>query len=181
MPTITTELSEPVAVQTPPDGIPSFLELEITGFCQLKCVHCYAESGPHGGRGAMTTEDWERVIEPFSSSDFPGLKNVDRLGQLTGAPGAPAELAQDAPGLVLWRASEGALDRVPAGVNTPTGSGGHPRFRPHGGRLGGGMCHARWMSATSMSIRSRVRPSWARAAARTAARTALAAVSAGMS
>src|SRR5512135_1093684 len=41
------------------------------------------------------------TTEPFSSSDFPGLKNVDRLGQLTGAPGAAAELAQDAPGLEL--------------------------------------------------------------------------------
>ena len=39
--------------------------------------------------------------EPFSSSDFAGLKNVDGLGQLPGAPGTAAELAQDAPGFEL--------------------------------------------------------------------------------
>ena len=36
-----------------------------------------------------------------SSSDFPGLEDVDRLRELSGAPGATAELAQDAPGLEL--------------------------------------------------------------------------------
>jgi hypothetical protein len=51
------------ATGTLPVGIPSFLELEITGFCQLKCIHCYAESGPHGGRGTMTTDNWEHVID----------------------------------------------------------------------------------------------------------------------
>jgi NhaP-type Na+/H+ or K+/H+ antiporter len=39
--------------------------------------------------------------EPFSSSVLAGLKDVDGLGQLPGAPGAAAELAQDAPGLEL--------------------------------------------------------------------------------
>ena len=36
-----------------------------------------------------------------SSSDFAGLQDVDGPGQLTGAPGAAAELAQDAPGFEL--------------------------------------------------------------------------------
>lgn len=46
--------------------------------------------------------DYERVTtEPFPSSDFAGLKDVDRFGQLSGAPGATAELAQDTPGLEL--------------------------------------------------------------------------------
>ena len=40
----------------------SFLELEITGRCQLACTHCYAESGPGGSHGSMTVADWERVI-----------------------------------------------------------------------------------------------------------------------
>jgi hypothetical protein len=39
--------------------------------------------------------------EPFSSCDFPGLKDVDGFGQLPGFPGAAAEFAQDAPGLEL--------------------------------------------------------------------------------
>ena len=32
----------------------TFLELEITGQCQLVCAHCYAESGPGGSHGSMT-------------------------------------------------------------------------------------------------------------------------------
>jgi MoaA/NifB/PqqE/SkfB family radical SAM enzyme len=40
----------------------SFLELEITGRCQLTCTHCYAESGPGGSHGSMTVADWEWVI-----------------------------------------------------------------------------------------------------------------------
>jgi hypothetical protein len=43
----------------------------------------------------------ETVTEPFSSSDFAGLKDVDSLGQLPGAPRAAAKLTQDAPGLEL--------------------------------------------------------------------------------
>jgi MoaA/NifB/PqqE/SkfB family radical SAM enzyme len=40
----------------------TFLWLEITGRCQLECVHCYAESSPLGGHGAMAAADWERVL-----------------------------------------------------------------------------------------------------------------------
>ena len=39
--------------------------------------------------------------EPFSSSDFAGLEDVDGLGDLAGLPGAAAELAQDVPALEL--------------------------------------------------------------------------------
>ncbi|WP_433264849.1 radical SAM protein [Actinosynnema sp. CS-041913] len=41
----------------------SFLWLEITGKCQLRCTHCYAESAPSGTDGAMALSDWEGVIE----------------------------------------------------------------------------------------------------------------------
>ena len=41
----------------------SFLWLELTGRCQLECVHCYAESGPAGTHGSMTVSDWRRVID----------------------------------------------------------------------------------------------------------------------
>jgi len=37
----------------------------------------------------------------LSSGDLAGLKDVDGLGELPGAPGAAAELAQDVPGLEL--------------------------------------------------------------------------------
>ena len=43
-----------------------FLWLEITGNCQLSCLHCYAESGPKGSHGTMTTSDWKRVIDQAS-------------------------------------------------------------------------------------------------------------------
>ncbi|MGH3903937.1 MAG: radical SAM protein [Pseudonocardiaceae bacterium] len=41
----------------------SFLWLEITGRCQLQCMHCYAESGPDGTHGTMTRRDWVRVLD----------------------------------------------------------------------------------------------------------------------
>jgi MoaA/NifB/PqqE/SkfB family radical SAM enzyme len=41
----------------------SFLWLEITGKCQLHCTHCYADSGPAVTHGAMTEDDWSRVID----------------------------------------------------------------------------------------------------------------------
>jgi MoaA/NifB/PqqE/SkfB family radical SAM enzyme len=76
--TATTEmLPSPAASQLTSADIPSFLELEITGFCQLKCSHCYAESGPHGGRGAMTTEHWERVIDQAA---ILGIETVQFIG-----------------------------------------------------------------------------------------------------
>jgi hypothetical protein len=40
-------------------------------------------------------------MEPFSSSDFAVLEDVDGLGELSGFPGAAAEFAQDAPGFQL--------------------------------------------------------------------------------
>jgi MoaA/NifB/PqqE/SkfB family radical SAM enzyme len=41
----------------------SFLWLEITGKCQLRCAHCYSDSGPRGTHGSMTMADWMRVID----------------------------------------------------------------------------------------------------------------------
>jgi MoaA/NifB/PqqE/SkfB family radical SAM enzyme len=39
------------------------LWLELTGKCQLACVHCYADSGPDQGHGRMTGVDWMRVVD----------------------------------------------------------------------------------------------------------------------
>ncbi|MGH3937478.1 MAG: radical SAM protein, partial [Pseudonocardiaceae bacterium] len=47
----------------------SFLWLEITGRCQLQCVHCYAESGPGGTHGTMTRWDWVRVLDQADGLD----------------------------------------------------------------------------------------------------------------
>jgi MoaA/NifB/PqqE/SkfB family radical SAM enzyme len=40
----------------------SSLWAEVTGMCQLSCVHCYAGSGPGGTHGTMTAVQWETVL-----------------------------------------------------------------------------------------------------------------------
>lgn len=55
----------------------SFLWLEITGRCQLECRHCYAESGPSGTHGAMTTTDWLRVLDQAAGM---GVEMVQFIG-----------------------------------------------------------------------------------------------------
>jgi MoaA/NifB/PqqE/SkfB family radical SAM enzyme len=68
-------------------AIPLFLELEITQFCQLQCAHCYSESGPHGGRGSMTPEDWERLMGQAAAI---GVQTVQFIGgEPTLDPGLP--------------------------------------------------------------------------------------------
>ncbi len=44
------------------NGPLSALWAEITGKCQLYCVHCYAGSGPDGTHGTMTPEAWETAL-----------------------------------------------------------------------------------------------------------------------
>lgn len=57
---------------------PEFLELEITGRCQLTCPSlCYAKAGPTEGHGSMSTEDWKRVI---SDAGTIGVKKVQLIG-----------------------------------------------------------------------------------------------------
>ena len=56
--------------------------------------------------------------EPFSSSDFAGLQDMDGFGQLACPPGAAAELAQDAPGLEL---GVGAFARAAQPGMSPVG------------------------------------------------------------
>ena len=55
----------------------SFLWLEITGRCQLECQHCYAESGPSGTHGAMSTVDWLRVLDQAAAL---GVQTVQFIG-----------------------------------------------------------------------------------------------------
>lgn len=55
----------------------AFLWLEITGRCQLTCVHCYAGSSPWGTHGSMTTADWERVIGEAANA---GVHTVQFIG-----------------------------------------------------------------------------------------------------
>lgn len=48
------------------DGL-RFLWLEVTGLCNERCDHCYADSGPDSDHGTMTVTDWTRVIDEFSA------------------------------------------------------------------------------------------------------------------
>ena len=60
--------------------------------------------------------------ESFHPCAFAGLQYVDRLGEVAGAPGAAAELAQDPPGLGLGvRAFAGARNRAWARLAFGTG------------------------------------------------------------
>ncbi len=43
-----------------------FAWLELTARCQEECGHCYAESGPTGTHGSMTTDDWGRAIDQLA-------------------------------------------------------------------------------------------------------------------
>ena len=63
-----------------------FLWLEITGRCQLSCVHCYAESGPRGTHGSMTVDEWRRVIDEGAAL---GVRLVQFIG---GEPSLHADL-----------------------------------------------------------------------------------------
>ncbi|WP_158263033.1 radical SAM protein [Amycolatopsis sp. CA-128772] len=51
--------------------------LEVTGKCQLTCVHCYAESTPAGRHGPMTRADWIRVIDEAAAI---GVRKVQFIG-----------------------------------------------------------------------------------------------------
>lgn len=51
--------------------------LEITGKCQLTCVHCYAESAPTGRHGPLTRDDWIRIIDEAASI---GVRKVQFIG-----------------------------------------------------------------------------------------------------
>lgn len=50
--------------ETAPD-VPSFLELETTGKCQLRCRHCYNSSGPDGG--SQTASSPPTALSPGST------------------------------------------------------------------------------------------------------------------
>ncbi|MFB7633680.1 radical SAM protein [Streptomyces sp. NPDC056149] len=46
---------------------PQFAWLEITGFCNLRCRQCYADSSPEGNHGIMTDDDWFRVLDELAA------------------------------------------------------------------------------------------------------------------
>ncbi|MDX3101770.1 radical SAM/SPASM domain-containing protein [Nonomuraea angiospora] len=81
----------------PPEPELGFLWLEVTGRCQLECVHCYADSGPTGTHGTMTYVDWLGVVD--QAADL-GVRMVQMIG------GEPT-LWPGLPGLVTAALSRG--------------------------------------------------------------------------
>lgn len=73
---MTATATEPTSPAQVPE-IPAFLELEITSACQIRCIHCYAGSGPSGGHGTMTPADWEKVIDQAAAI---GVRTVQFIG-----------------------------------------------------------------------------------------------------
>ncbi|MER7210668.1 radical SAM/SPASM domain-containing protein [Streptosporangium sp. NPDC000239] len=53
------------------------LQLELTGRCQLACLHCYAMSGPTAGHGTMSETAWLRVLDEATTL---GVKAVQLIG-----------------------------------------------------------------------------------------------------
>ncbi len=54
-----------------------FAWLEVTGFCNEHCDHCYADSSPQGTHGAMTVEDWRRTLDQLADM---GASDVQFIG-----------------------------------------------------------------------------------------------------
>lgn len=70
---------------------------EVTGKCQLSCVHCYAGSGPEGTHGTMTVGQWKTVLTDAAAL---GTRAVCFIG------GEPT-MYPDLPELVRHALSEG--------------------------------------------------------------------------
>lgn len=84
-------VTHPAPQHTPGSDGWKMLELELTGRCQLACVHCYADSGPREGHGTMTVDEWKRVIDEAADAGFRAVQFIG--GEPTAHP-AFAELAQ---------------------------------------------------------------------------------------
>lgn len=67
-----------------------FMELELTGSCDLECVHCYNNSGPLVGHGPMMGADW---IDAIDQGVALGVQRVQLIGgEPTRHPDFPAIL-----------------------------------------------------------------------------------------
>jgi MoaA/NifB/PqqE/SkfB family radical SAM enzyme len=74
---VTVEMTDTTTATSDQGTRVSFLWLEITGKCQLACEHCYADSGPTGSHGSMTSAAWMRVIQEAAQL---GIEMVQFIG-----------------------------------------------------------------------------------------------------
>lgn len=56
---------------------PGMLWLDLTRQCQLTCTHCYNQSGPTGGHGTMSRNDWLRIVDQAANT---GTRHVQLIG-----------------------------------------------------------------------------------------------------
>ncbi|MFB6603687.1 radical SAM/SPASM domain-containing protein [Streptomyces noursei] len=70
---------------------PQFAWLEITGFCNLRCRRCYADSSPEGTHGTMTDDDWFRVLDELAALHVRDVQFIG--GEPTLHPSLPAYIA----------------------------------------------------------------------------------------
>ncbi|MEU9047225.1 MULTISPECIES: radical SAM protein [unclassified Kitasatospora] len=64
-------------VRSRPPAPLDFAWLEVTGFCNEECDHCYADSGPQGTHGKMTADNWRSVLDQLAEM---GTRNVQFIG-----------------------------------------------------------------------------------------------------
>ncbi|WP_228387387.1 radical SAM protein [Streptomyces katsurahamanus] len=65
------------AAVLPPTSTLRFAWLEVTGFCNLECTHCYADSSPKGTHGTMTPDDWKSAIDQLADL---GTESIQFIG-----------------------------------------------------------------------------------------------------
>jgi len=70
-------LAEQELEQEVTSGVLDFLWLEITGKCNLRCIHCYAESEPSCSHGVLEPQDWKQIVLEAKKL---GCKTVQFIG-----------------------------------------------------------------------------------------------------
>jgi MoaA/NifB/PqqE/SkfB family radical SAM enzyme len=66
-----------VTMETAEETGARFLWLDVTRKCQLNCTYCYNSSGPDGGHGTMTRQDWTGVLDQAAAC---GVDTVQFIG-----------------------------------------------------------------------------------------------------
>ncbi|WP_433358805.1 radical SAM protein [Streptosporangium sp. CA-115845] len=95
-----------------------FLWLEVSGKCQLTCLHCYANASPQGTDGVMTPQDWTRVIDEAAAL---GVRLVQFIG------GEPT-LYRPLPDLIGHALAAGVQVEVYSNLGAPRGAPSYPRL-----------------------------------------------------
>jgi pyruvate-formate lyase-activating enzyme len=80
------------------DGPLGFLWVELTDQCNLRCVHCYADSGPERPRyGKLVADDYRRIIKEASDVECESIQFI----------GGEPTLHKDLPDLIQFAAESG--------------------------------------------------------------------------